>query len=814
MRVLIVGGVAGGASTAAKLRRLDEKAEIIMFERGAEISYANCGIPYHIGNVIKDRKQLTIVSQEDFENMFNVRVRTLSEVISIDRAKKTIKVKDLQKNETYEESYDKLVLSPGGSPIRPPISGIECACIFTVRSLADMDAIKNYIDAAKPKKALVVGAGFIGLELAENLAGLGMLVSIVELAGQVMNLMDFEMAAIIHQHLKNKKVELYLNDGVKEFVKDAGCMTAVLQSGRKIKSDVIILSIGVKPEVMLAKDSGMEIGKLGGIKVDKYLRTSDPDIFALGDAAETNDLVCDCPALVPLANASNKQGRVVAENILGGKEEYAGTPGTAIAKVFDLTAAITGSSEKVLRRHGMKYDKVFLIPSSHAGYYPDAFPMTLKLLYDPADGRVLGGQIVGLDGVDKRIDVISVMVQLKRTVHDLAAQELAYAPPYSSAKDPVNLAGMVAINQMKNRNIAVFWDEVVKLKEDGALFLDVRSPLEFDLSHIEGAVNIPLVQIRKRLADIPKDRKVVVYCNQGKTAYFALTILLNSGYKNAVNLSGGFKVYSAATAKQENTGIFENMVVLKAEDIMQVAPGTGKILEIDAGGLQCPGPVMALANKIKELNVGDIVRITATDPGFKNDIGVWCEKTGNILASLKDENRHIIAEVQKGRRVDAEGGPIPHDKTIVLFSGDLDKALAAFVIANGALSMGRKVTIFFTFWGLNVLRKPKGPSVSKGLLDRMFGMMMPKGTGKLGLSRMNMAGIGPILIRHVMKSKNINSLEELLGAARMSGIKLLACQMSMDVMGIKKEELIDGIEIGGVANYLGSAEDADTNLFI
>ncbi len=814
MKVIIVGGVAGGASTAAKLRRLDEQAEIIMFERGAEISYANCGIPYHIGNVIKERSQLTIVSKNDFEKMFKVKVRILSEVLSIDRANKRVKVKDLQRNETYEETYDKLVLSPGGQPVKPPIPGIECACIFTVRNLADMDTIKDYIREAAPKKALVVGAGFIGLELAENLAGLGMLVSVVELAGQVMNLMDFEMAAIIHQHIKAKKVELYLNDGVKEFKNGDGCMTAVLQSGRTIKSDIIILSIGVKPEIKLAKEAGLEIGKLGGIKVDSGLKTSDPDIFALGDAAETNDLVSDLPALVPLANASNKQGRVAAENALGGSAVYAGTPGTAIAKIFDLTAAITGSSEKLLRRRGIKYDKVFLLPSSHAGYYPDAFPMTMKVLFSPEDGRVLGGQIVGLDGVDKRIDVISTMVQLKRTVYDLAALELAYAPPYSSAKDPVNLAGMIAVNQLKHRNIAVFWDEVKGLKEDGAIFVDVRSPLEFDISHIEGAVNIPLANLRGRLEEIPKDRKVVVYCNQGKTAYFALTILLNSGYKNAVNLSGGIKVYSAASAKQENTGIFENVMVHKAEDIMQVKPGTGRILEIDASGLQCPGPIMALANKMKEVDFGDVVRITASDPGFKNDISVWCEKTGNVLAALKDENKKIVAEIQKGKRSEEKSGVIPHDKTIVVFSGDLDKALAAFVIANGAISMGRKVTMFFTFWGPNILRKSKGPAVKKGLLDKMFGMMMPKGSGKLGLSKMNMGGIGPKLIRYVMKNKNINSLEDLMGAAKMSGIRIIACQMSMDVMGIKREELIDGIEIGGVANYLGSAEDSDTNLFI
>ena len=488
MKVLIVGGVAGGASTAARLRRLDEKAEIIMFERGAEISYANCGIPYHIGNVIKDRSQLTLVSKEEFKNMFNVTVRINTEVLSIDRKAKKVKVKDLSNNNIYEEPYDKLVLSPGGAPLRPPIPGINDSRIFTIRNLHDMDLVISFIKEKSPKKAVIVGAGFIGLEVAENLKGLGISVSVVELAGQVMNLMDFEMASIIHEHFKLKKVALYLNDGVKEFKTGGKDISLQLGSGRILNADMVVLSIGVKPEVHLAKDAGLDIGPLGGIKVFDSLLTTDPDIYALGDAIETKESVCNCPALIPLANAANKQGRIVADNITGGKRTYDGTPATAIAKVFDLTAAITGNSEKQLNKKGIKYGKVFFIPSSHAGYYPDAFPMTFKLLYDVKDGRVLGAQIVGLDSVDKRIDVAAAMIQMKKTVYDLAVLELAYAPPYSSAKDPINLAGMIAVNQLEGKNPVVYWNEIDALKKEGALFLDVRSPLEFDLGHIDGAL--------------------------------------------------------------------------------------------------------------------------------------------------------------------------------------------------------------------------------------------------------------------------------------------------------------------------------------
>ena len=758
MKIVIVGGVAGGASTAARLRRLDEKNEIIMFERGAEISYANCGIPYYLGDVIKDRSQLTIVSKEIFNNQFNVDVRTQAEVISIDRKAKKVKVKDHINNNVYEESYDKLVLSPGGVPIRPDIPGINDSRIFTIRNLSDMDLVKKFINENKPKKAAIVGAGFIGLEMAENMHHLGLMVSIVELAEQVLNVLDGEMAAVIHDHLKLKNVELVLGNAVTEIKKTETGLKLKLKNGYEIEADFVILSIGVKPETTLAKEAGLELGPLGGIKVSAGLRTSDPEIFALGDVIETKDSACDCVSLIPLANAANKQGRIVADNIMGAKAVYESTPGTAIAKVFDLAAATTGSSEKLLKKRKIIYNKCYLNPSSHAGYYPDAFPLYMKFLYSPADGRVLGAQIIGPEGVDKRIDVISVMVQLHRTVYDLAKLELAYAPPFSSAKDPVNLAAMIAINQLEGRNPYVSFEDVEGLKKEKAVFVDVRSVLEFELGHIDGSINVPFSEIRKRMNEIPREQKVILVCNQGKMAYFAQSVLRNSGYNNVYDLSGGFKLYKVATAPQQNVGIFQGHYIDKRDDVNTVIPGKGTIYKLDACGLQCPGPIMALAKKMAEIEEGDIVEVTSTDAGFRNDIPSWCETTGNLLASVEEKDKKIVAKIQKGKRAEKTfTGEIPHDKTIVVFSGELDKVLASFVIANGAASMGRKVTMFFTFWGLNALKKKKAPKMKKGFFDFMFGLMLPRGTFRLKLSQMQMFGIGPKLIRFIMKKKNIDS---------------------------------------------------------
>ncbi len=826
MKTVIVGGVAGGASAAARLRRLDENAEIVMFERGEYISYANCGLPYYIGQTIKERDSLLVQTPEAMKDMFNIDVRINSQVKAIDRDKKEVIVMNLVTGDQYRESYDKLVLSPGAMPVKPPIPGIDLENIYTLRTVPDTDAIKEAVDKGRPDKAVVVGGGFIGLEMAENLHSRGIDVTVVEAADQVMAPIDYEMACMVHNHIMSKGVKLYLKDGVKAFHREGNGVNVELQSGKRVGADMVILAIGVKPDVALAADAGLETGQRRGIKVNSYLQTSDPDIYAVGDAIEVNDFVNGGDTVIPLAGPANKQGRIAANNIYGAGEKYRGTQGTSVVKVFDLTVAATGNSEKLLQRVGMDYRKSYTESNSHAGYYPGAFPMNVKLLY-AEDGRVLGAQIVGYDGVDKRIDVLAAAIRFGKTVYDLEELELAYAPPYSSAKDPVNMAGYVAANHLKGDMDIIYWDQVDRLERESSFLLDIRVPEEVRTGSIEGSVNIPLNQLRDRISEIPGDKEIIVYCQIGLRAYFAYRILTQKGYKNVRNLSGGYKLYKAVKQAEKNlkgqSGEGSGKTAGTAGEGAEggsVEQDADAVVRLNACGLSCPGPIMQVYKAIQSMEEGQVLEVTATDPGFVNDIRQWCDSTGNTLLGSGKDQKSFFAKIRKGcaekdmRTGACEVPGSTDNKTLVVFSGDLDKAIASFVIANGAAAMGRKVTMFFTFWGLNILRKDRLVNVEKGFMDKMFGRMMPRGSKKLGLSNMNMAGLGSRLIRKVMRDKNISSLEELIEQAKENGVRLMACNMSMDVMGIMREELIDGIEVGGVAAYLGEAEKANVNLFI
>lgn len=541
-KVLIVGGVAGGASTAARLRRIDEQTEIIMFEKGQYISFANCGLPYYIGGAIKERKNLLVQTADAMRARFKIDVRDLSEVIGIDKQNKRIIVKDLRTGNSYEESYDKLVLSPGAMPVKPPIPGIENPGIFTIRDIPDTDAIKDFVDKA-PQSAVVVGGGFIGLEMAENLHAKDIKVTIVEAADQVMTPIDYEMAAILHNHIRSKGCELLLSDGVKFFERENDKNVVVLQSGKRIPADIVILSIGVKPNNLLAKEAGLKLGITGGIKVNKYLQTSDENIYALGDAIEVTDFVSGNPVLLPLAGPANKQGRIAANNIAGRMEEYKGTQGTAIAKVFDMTVASTGNNEKNLKKNNKEYLSTITHSASHAGYYPGANQMAVKCIYSK-EGQLLGAQIVGFQGVDKRIDVLAVAVRHKMSMFDLTELELSYAPPFSSAKDPVNMAGYAATNVINGDVRTANWDEAMKADMSKTFLLDVREPFEYDAGHIANAVNIPLNQLRSRLIELPKDKEIIVNCQVGLRSYIGVRILLQNGFSSVRNLIGGFKTYS------------------------------------------------------------------------------------------------------------------------------------------------------------------------------------------------------------------------------------------------------------------------------
>lgn len=811
MKIVIIGGVAGGATTAARIRRMDESVEIILLEKGKYISYANCGLPYYIGDVIKEREKLFVQTPQAFSTRFNVDVRTENEVVFIDRKKKTVSVRKVS-GQTYEESYDKLLISTGATPVRPPIPGIESEGIFTLRNVSDTDQIKTYLNTHRCQKAVVVGAGFIGLEMAENLHHLGLDVSIVEMGNQVMAPIDFSMASLIHQHLIDKGVHLYLEQTVASFEPSNKSINVVFKSGRSIEADLIILSIGVRPESTLARSAELTIGTTGGISVNNQLQTSDESIYAIGDVIEYPHPITGKPWLNYLAGPANRQGRIVADNILGAQIKYEGSIGTSIAKVFDMTVASTGLPAKRLKQEGIEFVSSTIHPNSHAGYYPDALQMSIKITFDKNTGKLYGAQIVGYDGADKRIDQFAQAIKRQGTIYDLMETEQAYAPPFSSAKDPVAIAAYVAEDIIKERVKTIYWRDMQDTEKEDKFYLDVRTLEEFELGSIPGAVNIPLDELRQRINEIPNNKIIYVFCAVGLRGYLASRVLMQSGFKDVRNLSGGLKTYKAATATH---------TPISTEMYSKLEKNTNPIesiaaFEIDACGLQCPGPILKLKKTIDTLNIGQQLRISATDPGFPRDAAAWCKSTGNHFIGQESSQGKTVVTIEKGEPkscnlvTSCEG----KGKTFIMFSDDLDKALATFVLANGAAATGQKVTIFFTFWGLNVIKKVKKPKVSKDIFGKMFGMMLPAHTKKLKLSKMSMLGIGDNMMRYIMKNKGIDSLESLRQQALESGVEFIACQMSMDVMGIKAEELLDEVTLGGVATYMERADEANINLFI
>ncbi|MGC1421916.1 MAG: FAD-dependent oxidoreductase [Terracidiphilus sp.] len=565
-RVLIVGGVAGGATCAARLRRLDEGAEIIVLERGPYVSFANCGLPYYVGNVINDEAKLLLASPALFRERFNIEVRTLNEVSGIDREARTIAVRDLVTGREYSEHYDALVLSPGAAPIRPSWPGIDLPGIFTLRSIPDSREIRDWIESRSPRRAVVVGGGFIGLEMAENLAHRGIAVTIVELANQLMPPLDPEMAEYARQQIESHGAGLRLGDGVAAFEQSGnGTLIVHTQGGAPFDADLIVLAIGVRPETTLARNAGLEIGQRGGIRVDSQLRTSDPRIWAIGDAVEIKNLLTGRWELVPLAGPANRQGRVAADAICGRASHFEGVQATAVCGFFGLTVALTGATEKALRSAGIKdYQAVYLHPNQHVGYYPGAQAIHMKLLYRKSDGRVLGAQAVGESGVERRIDVIATAIKLKATVFDLEDMELCYAPQYGAAKDPVNLAGMIAANVLRGDAEIAPWSE---LGSSDAFVLDVREPQEVQAGSIPGSVNIPLGQLRMRLNELPPSGEIWVTCGVGQRAYYACRILAQHGFL-ARNLSGGYSTYRVLhpEIEQEAGALAENLVLIASAE--------------------------------------------------------------------------------------------------------------------------------------------------------------------------------------------------------------------------------------------------------
>lgn len=806
MKIIIIGGVAGGASAATRIRRNDESAEIIIFERGDYVSFANCGLPYHIGGVISERESLLVMTPEKLKARANIDVRIKEEVITIDSKNKEVTVKK-RDGAIYREKYDKLIISTGSTPIIPKqIKGIDNPTVNVLWNINDMDKIIKKLNSGV-RNVTIVGAGFIGLELAENMVHKGLQTSIVEMQSSLLPQLDMEMSQPLKEEALRNGISLYLNSSVTEIESNNG-VSVILKTGVKLKTDLIIFCAGVRPNTEIAKIAGINLNSKGGIIVNNRLETNIEDIYAIGDAVEINEIVSNIATMIPLAGPANRQGRIVADIVTGKEKEYQGGQGTAILKFFSKTAAFTGLTEKQLKLLNIAYEKFYITPNSHASYYPNSEMMFIKILHN-SRGFILGAQIVGGDGVDKRIDILSIAIRNKMIFSDLEEMELAYAPPYGSAKDPINFIGYVGNNILNKTSEIINADQI---PEDSYL-IDVREEDEYICGTIKSAVNIPLGKIRKSLSNIPKNREILVFCRAGLRGYIAERILKQNGY-NTKNLSGGYEIYklfnpdnngSLSIQKNKNEGIFK-------EDIKPM----NMKLEINACGLQCPGPIVKIKEGIEKLEDGEVLSVKTSDLGSLKDIPAWCNSTGNRLMDINCINNEVHAIIQKGNSNNNNKSSSINSKksSIVLFSNDLDKAMAAMIIATGFASLGHEVSIFFTFWGINVLRKSNPPKIRKDFLSKMFGMMMPRGPEKLALSKMKMMGLGTKMMKNVMKGKNVASLPELMEQAQKMGVRFLVCEMAMNVMGIKEEELIENVERAGVANFAAISEQCSTTLFI
>lgn len=852
-KYVIVGGVAAGATCAARLRRLDEHAQITIVEKGPAVSYANCGLPYYIGGVIQNRKALFVASKESMKGKYNIDVLENTQALDIDEESRTVAVKNLVTGDTDKLEYSSLLIATGSTPIVPPFEGIDGKRVFTLWSVPDTDKLKNFLNENNIKTAIVVGGGFIGIETAENLVHLGIKVHLVEMAPQVMAPFDKDMSKILENHLEENGVELHLGKGMVS-IHDDGRL-AKLDDGSSLNSDMILLSIGVKPNNEFAKKVGIQLNERGYAVVDDFMRTSKPYIYAAGDITLSKDYITGEKKCVPLAGPANKQGRIAADNMYAdlkspenAKElreikkdiknsnyrfEYTGSHGTSIAKIFDLTAASTGLNEKQLQKSGKVYMKDYayslLHPQSHAGYYPGALPMTIKLIFSMTDGRVIGCQIIGYDGVEGRIDTVATSIRFKGNIYDLTDLELAYAPPYSSAKDPINMAGYAAQNILDGTSEPATWKEALKASESGAgKLLDIREKEEYLAFKIDNVPNIPLTELRRNLDKLDKNTLYYLYCAVGLRGYIAERLLRQNGFK-VKNILGGTRTYQVIYGKTKKNKLSNDSGKSEINDKnISREESAAEVQILNVCGMSCPGPIVEVSRKIADLSPGQMLHVTATDPGFVNDIDAWCGNTGNVLVKKGKENGTWFAEIKKagsdneknvaleagGKNLRSTAENTVKEKTMIIFSGDLDKAIASFVIANGAAAMGNKVNMFFTFWGLSIIRKPNPPAVRKDFIGKMFGAMLPKGSRKLAVSKMNFGGMGANMIRNVMKNKNINSLEELIKSAQKAGVKMTACQMSMDVMGLTKDELIDGVEVGGVASMLADNDRSNMNLFI
>lgn len=831
MKIVVVGGVAAGMSIAARARRLDEFADIVVFERGHHVSFANCGLPYHIGEVITERSRLMLQTPESLHESLDIDVRVGVEVLSIDRAAKTVRARDLDSGEEYDEPYDKLALAPGAHPVRPNLPGIDLPQIHVLRRIGDMDLIKAAVDGDGSKKrtggithAVVIGAGYVGLEMAENLHERGVSVEIVEMADQIMPPLDRELTTTMENYLEAHGIPLHLKTAAAAFTqRPDGRIRVELRDNTSIDTDLVVMAAGVRPSTELAVAAGLEIGPRGGITVDKHMRTSDPDIYAAGDAVEVAHTILPDTWLIPLAGPANRQGRVAAENMCGRDTVFDSTQGTSVVKVFDMVAGGTGASEKQLVAAGVPFTAVQTHPHGHAGYYPGTAMMHVKVLYAPDTGKILGAQIAGFDGVDKRLDVLATALRAGMTVYDLENLELSYAPPFGSAKDPVNMVGFVAANTLRG-DLQLWHAGDYPEAIEGARIIDVRGPDEFGIWHLPGAENVPLKELRRLQADWDRSTPIRLYCAVGFRSYLAYRILVQRGFTDVKTLSGGmatFRAYHDVAPTEIDAPVPVISYAEAASKPAGPAEATGVLVDLDCTGLACPGPIMKLQENIKPLAPGDEILAHVSDSGFRLDAPAWAARNGHTIVSLTPEGAGYAARIRKGGAAVSPFGQIPaaaarlkDKKSFVVFSGEMDKVLAAFIIANGAVAMGDEVSMFFTFWGLNALRRDNPPARPKSPTDRMFEAMMPSGADDLKLSNLNMLGGGTALMKKIMRDNKVPSLPELIVSAQQAGVRLVACTMTMDLLGIAPGDLMDGVEMGGVATFLGDTNESNGAFFI
>lgn len=782
MKIVIIGGLASGASLASRLRRLDEKSQIILIEKTNNISYGTCGIPYYISNLIKEKERLNLVGLDTFKGRFNIDVRLEEEVLSIDKDNKSLKVKG---KEEYNLSYDKLIIATG-SKIKKQIDNA-----FTINTIKDADNILNYIDEKKIEEIAILGSNYIALELAESFYQRGLRVGIYVSSNTLLDNLDPIMSNYLERYIRQyKNINIHYNNDFKN-----------------IQESLVVDANQFIPNSDLAKKANLKLEENNSISINDKCQTSDPNIYAIGDVASIRNLINKKLITPSLANNANRMARIAADCIMGLDNSYDGSVEPRITKLFGLEIGSIGSKEEDLKDNFLTS---YSDNQDRAFYFPNVKNVTTKLIFNKDDGRILGSQMCGESGVDKRINILASSIKKGISVKELQNLELTYHPNYASAKDALNIAGYSAANIISGEQKVYYAKDISTIDFNNDILLDVRSKEEYSLSTMDKAINLPLESLRDNLNKLDKNKKIYLYCKAGQRGFIAQKILNLNGFDQVYNLSGGYDLYKAYKNDDKIMAVLSN----NSSEKKDIKVNLENMKIVNATGLQCPGPIMKLYKAAEELEDGQVLKVIASDPGFLPDAIAWSQRTGNLIHDSGKNEEGYFAIIVKGSQNIELPSSVKNDKTMVVFSGDFDKAIASFIIANGGAAMGRKVTMFFTFWGLNILRKSKKVKVKKTLIEKMFGFMMPRGVNKLKLSKMNMGGMGLKMIKGIMKKKNVFDLDTMIQMAKDNNIRMIACAMSMDLMGIKAEELIDGVEIGGVATYIASGENSDMNLFI